>query len=219
MNRLLPALLLLLAAGSLRAALPDAVRRACFSAAVTERSSGQTWDVTSWETWRGAPLRIAEVGADTIAEQDGKPSPAGWAKTTVALLMPPQTEANPQPTQRLTLTVTPTGTLPKASFDLLLLRDAPLPPCSVKAWGGRLAIVSDAGDWYIAADDPKARVTVAEGPERRTTVKVEGLTPQDLKPVSAALLVGEGPLPTPPPLPEAKPAAPAAPKKPATPAR
>lgn len=214
MNRLALALLPLLAAAGLRAALPEAVRRACFSAAVTERSSGQTWAVTSWETWRNAPLRIAEVGADTLAEQDGKPGPAACAKTAVALLMPLQTEANPRPTQRLTLTVTPTGAQPKAAFDLLLLRDAPLPPCTVKAWGGRLAIVADAGDWYLAPDDPKARVTIAEGPERRTTVKVEAPAPQGLAPVSAALLVGEGPLPAPPPLPEKKPAALKAPAAP-----
>lgn len=210
MNRLTLVLLPILAAAGLRAALPDTVRRACFSAAVTEHPSGQTWDVTSWETWRNSPLRIAEVGVDTIAEQDGRPGPADCAKTAVALLMPPQTEANPQPTQRLTLTVTPSGTQPKASFDLLLLRDAPLPPCSVKAWGGRLAIVSDAGDWYLAAEDPKARIAIAEGPERRTTVKVEGLMPKGLAPVSTALLVGEGPLPPPPPLPEAKSSAPKA---------
>lgn len=198
MRRLFPIFLLLLAAGGLRAALPDAVRRACFSAAVIERPTGQTWRVTSWDAWRSAPLRISETGADTVAEQDGAPDPAGRARTTVSLRMPPQTDANPRPTQRLTVTVTPAGALPKAAFDILLLRDAPLPPCSVKAWGGRLAIVSDAGDWYIAADDPKARVSVDEGPDRRTTVKVEGLTPKGLAPVSAALLVGEGPLPPPP---------------------
>lgn len=196
---LLPALLLLLAAGTLRAALPDAVRRACFSAAVVERTSDVTWDVTSWEAWRSHPLRVREEGSGTVAEQDGKPSPAGWANTAVSLLMPRQTEAVTLPTQRLSVTVRPTDALPpKVAFDILLLRDAPLPPCSVKAWGGRLAVVSDAGDWYLAADDPKARVSVAEGAERRTTVKVEGLVPKGGAPVSATLLVGEGPLPVPP---------------------
>lgn len=208
MKRLLPALLLsIIAADALRAALPDAVRQACFSAAVTERTTGSSWGVSSWETWRGNPMRIREVGEDTIAEQDGTASPAGWATTTVSLLMPRQTEANPQPTQRLTVTVTPTEAIPeKAVFDILLLKDAPLPPCSVKPWGNRIAIVSDASDWYLAADDSKARVSVQEGADRKTTVKLEGLSPKGKAPVSATLLVGEGPLPTPPPS-DAKPQA------------
>lgn len=39
---------------------------------------------------------------------------------------------------------------------------------------------------------------MAEGVDRRTTVKVEGLVPKGGAPVSATLLVGEGPLPVPP---------------------
>ena len=187
----------------LRAELPEAVRNACFSAVVIEKTTNSAWAITSWQKWTTAPMRITEAGADTIAEQDGAPNPNGWATTSLALRMPPQTDEVPYPTQQLTLTLKPTDIAPKATtYTCHLLHEAALPPCSVKQWGKRLALVADEGDWYLAPADPAAKITIEEG-TRRVTISAEpAADAKTKKTLTATLLVGEGPLPAPLPLSE-----------------
>jgi len=200
MRLLAPLLLAAFLAPALSAALPDAVRQACFSATVRNEAGGDAWRVLSWDAWLDAPLQISEGAEGTLAVAEGAPSPAGDARTAVALLMPPQTDATPCPVQRLTLSVTLADARPEASYELCLVAGAALPPCQVKQWGRRLALVADAGDWYVAAEDPEATITLGkEAQGRRATLRVAGRKAKGAAPASAALLVGEGPLP--PPLP------------------
>ena len=158
----LPALLLALAAGALRAELPPAVLDACLRPTLTEHASGQTWAAMTRAKWEAAPLRVHERGGLQVAEADGLAPTNGWAAVTLTLSQRPQTAANPRPMQTFAVSARPVHPLREATFDVALIRDAPLPPCSVRQWGGRVALVAEAGDWYVVAGDPKATLTRTE---------------------------------------------------------
>ncbi len=193
-----PALILLATlAPCARAALPDAVLEACLRPTLTEEAFGLSWHATTRQDWERAPLRVTEAEGRVTAEADGAEHPNGWVKTRLTLSQPPLTDANPRPTQTFTVTATPTGVTPSTTLRFELLKDAPLPPCKPQAWGGRIALVADAGDWYVIADNPKAQLIRAEGDPVRWTLR-ETRTVDARTPASAAILVGEGPLPPPP---------------------
>lgn len=180
-----------------RAALPEAVLEACLRPTLTEEASGATWHATTRQDWERAPLRVTEAQNRLTAEADGAEHPNGWVKTRLTLSQPPQTDAAPRPTQTFTVTATPTGVTPTTTLRFELIKDAPLPPCKATVWGGRPALVADAGDWYVIAANPKARLIRAEGTPPRWTLR-ETLTVDARVPASAAILIGEGPLPPPP---------------------
>lgn len=211
----LPALLLALAAGALRAELPPAVLEACLRPTLTEHASGQTWAAMTRAKWEAAPLRVHERGGLQVAEADGLAPTNGWAAVTLTLSQRQQTAANPRPMQTFAVSARPVHPLREATFDVALIRDAPLPPCSVRQWGGRVALVAEAGDWYVVAGDPKATLTRTEGAEPRWTLALKGLRATPDAPATASLLVGEGALPpeprtVPPPVRRAPPKPPKA---------
>ncbi len=199
-------------AAAVRAELPAAVAEACLAPTLTEQATGKSWAAMSRAKWDSAPVRVHERDGLLIAEMDGAEHPSGWVKTLLTLSQKPQTAAEPRPVQTFTVTATPTGVLPRTRLVFDLLKAAPLPPCSVKAWAGRPALVADAGDWYVIAADPKAEIVRAEGTPPRWTLTVRAAT-DGRSPLKASILVGEGPLP-----PEPRPAE-AAPVKAAAPTR
>ena len=146
------------AASCLRAALPESVMEACLAPSVREQTSAKRWQVLSRTEWESRPVRISEAGGITTAEQDGAEHPSGWVKTKVRLEMPPQTDETPQPMQTLTVEARATAVLPSLTVDFYLLQQAKLPPYTVTLWHGCPALVAEAGDWYIVAGDPAAKV-------------------------------------------------------------
>ncbi len=195
MNRLLATLLIALVGTALHAALPEAVRQACFSATAQEHTTGAAWTITSWEAWSSGGVQIVETPGETRAEQAGLPHPSDLAQTHLAVITPEATEANPNPIQRLTVTLTPSGALNPFKVTLTLIANRPLPPCQVKPWGKRLAIVSTTNDWYIIPDDARAKVALGKDDARHTTVSIGPMVTTERHPLTATLLVGEGPLP------------------------
>ncbi len=193
--RTAPLLALALAAGALRAELPPAVLEACLTPTLTERASGQTWAAMTRARWEAAPLRVHERDGLQIAEADGLAPTNGWAAVTLTLSQRPQSAANPRPMQTFAVAARPLPPLRETTFDVALLHDAPLPPCTVRQWGGRVALVADAGDWYLVAGDPKATLTRTEGARPRWTLALRGLPAKLGVPATATLLVGEGALP------------------------
>ncbi len=191
-----------LVAATARAGLPEAILDACLAPSVTEHATGRTWQACTRKAWETRPLRVHERDGLQIAEQDGAEHPSGWVKTTLTLTQKPQSAANPRPTQTFTVTATPTGVLPETTLTIALLKDAPLPPCTVRQWGDRLALVADAGDWYLIAGRPKDTFVQREDPaapgKRRWTLTAENLRAKGQTPVRAAFLIGEGALPPPP---------------------
>lgn len=192
-------LLTLFCAVLVKAALPDAVLKAVLSPAITDTTLERTWQLTTPETWLSSPTRVSELGGMTTSVQSGADHPSGWVKTELILTMPPQTDANPNPIQTFTLKATPVGVTPKTTLTFLFLNQAVLPPCSVRTWKGCPALVSDANDWYIIAQDPKARITRSDTDPVKTTLAVADCTTGKTQPVSRAVLLGEGPLPPEPP--------------------
>lgn len=185
----------LLGLGSVSFALPDSVLEACFSPALTEQISGKTWQVTSQEKWENSPLHISEAGGVTTASQPGAEHPNGWVKTEVILLAPPQTDANPLPTQTFTVKATPVGITPKTTLTFTFLNQAVLPPHTIRTWNGFPAIVATAGDWYIIAQDAKAAITETNQDPVKTTLFIANSSTEKTTPIAHSILVGEGPLP------------------------
>lgn len=183
------------AASCLRAALPESVMEACLAPSVREQASAKRWQVLSRAEWESRPVRISEAGGITTAEQDGAEHPSGWVKTKVRLEMPPQTDEMPQPMQTLTVEARATAVLPSLTVDFYLLQQAKLPPYTVTLWHGCPALVAEAGDWYIVAGDPAAKVIKTDEPEPKTTLVLEHQRAKQGEAVSASIRVGEGPLP------------------------
>lgn len=186
---------LILGLSSLAFALPDAVLEACFSPMLTEHTSGKTWQVTSQAKWESSPLDISELGGVTTATQAGNEHPAGWVKTEVILVAPPQTAANPCPMQTFTVKAKPTGIIPKTTLTFTFLDQAILPPYTVRTWQGFPAIVSKANDWYIIAQDKRAVITTTNTDPSKTTLSIPNCSSEKTAPISQAIRVGEGPLP------------------------
>lgn len=187
-----------LAAAAGYAALPDSVIEACLAPALCDRTSNIQWQVMTRAQWESAPTRIAETGGRTVAEQDGREQPNGWVRTTVSLSMAPLSEANPRPMQTLAIEATPSGVLPATTLDFIFVQAAKLPPYTLRVWQGRPALVADAGDWYIVADNPKTKVIRSEEASPATTLVLEAQRTEKRVPLRAAILVGEGPLPAEP---------------------
>ena len=176
--------------------LPGDVVSACLSPSLTERVSGLSWRVLTPEAW-GRSIDVGESPDTLTLAQDGAAHPNGWVRTRVTVTQAPRTAANPAPVQTLTVTATPSGILPETTVVFDLLKEAALPPCTAKAWGGRPALVADAGDWFIIAGSPKAKLVRLEGEQPRWTL-TETATAKGSAPVSASLRVGVGALPAEP---------------------
>lgn len=178
----------------LRAALPAELIDALLSPSLTETVSGKSWQVTTRERWLSSPMQVSERGGITTTRQPGAGHPSGWVTTDLTLAMVPPTPEAPQPMQTFTLTATPAGIVPRTSLVFTFLNEAELPPCTVRTWKGLPAIVATAGDWYIIAKDPAATITQSHQKPVKTTLSVAGST-EKRTPLSAAILLGEGPLP------------------------
>ena len=183
------------AASWLRAALPESVMEACLAPYVREQASAKRWQLLSRAEWESRPVRISETGGVTTAELEGNEHPSGWVKTTIRLEMPPQTDETPRPMQTLTVEARATSVLPSLTVDFYLLQKALLPPYTVTLWHGCPALVAEAGDWYIIAGDPAAKIIKTDESEPKTTLVLENQRAKQGEAVSASIRVGEGPLP------------------------
>lgn len=199
MRCILPLLAGLLLGTIARAELPSAVLHACLSPELTEHASATTWQILTPERWETQPTAISEAAGITRATQPGLPHPNGWVETTLSLEMPEQTDACPNPMQRFTIEARPNGALPKTTLDFRFLSQAKLPPYTVTTWCGRPALVALAGDWYIVADSPQARLIKTDEPQPKTTLILANQTTERRTPLRATICVGEGPLPAPTP--------------------
>lgn len=191
--------MMVVAAGALcpaRAELPESVVAACLAPEVRESVLGVCWQVTSQARWEGEPVHISERISATQAEQAGLPHPQGLAETRVSLTMPAQTAAEPCPMQTWQVEVTPSTQVPEMTLDFHLLQRAPLPPCEVRTWNGLPALVATAGDWYLIAGTPTAKILQTEEAVPLTTLVVAGVRAQKARPVRVKLYVGEGALPS-----------------------
>lgn len=184
-----------------QAALPAEVLEALLSPTLTDTSLNATWQVMTPEKWFTSPTRVSELGGVTTSVQAGADHPSGWVKTELIVTMPPQTQANPQPTQTLTLKALPLGITPKTTLTFTFLNAAQLPPYTVRTWQGYPALAADAGDWYIIARDKQALINQSHSRPVKTTLSVANRTAEKTAPLSVSLLLGEGPLP-PEPAPE-----------------
>lgn len=182
-----------------QAALPDALLKALLSPTLTDPLTNTTWQVTSLEQWLSAPTRVSELGGVTTSAQDGAEHPAGWVRTELILTMPPRTESNPRPTQTFTLKAVPLGITPKTTLTFTFLNAAELPPYTVRTWQGFPALVATAGDWYVIAQDPAARITRTHDAPVKTTLSIADCTTEKTLPLTRSILIGEGPLPPEPP--------------------
>lgn len=187
--------LFILSLSSLAFSLPESVLEACFAPVLTDQISGKSWQVTSQEKWDTSPLNISETGGITTARLPGADHPDGWVKTEVILLAPPQTEANPCPTQTFTIKATPAGITPKTTLTFTFINQAHLPPHTIRTWQGFPALVSTANDWYVIVRDAQARITETHDAPVKTTVSITGCSSEKRTPIERSILVGEGPLP------------------------
>ncbi|MEG2415615.1 MAG: hypothetical protein RSB14_00040 [Kiritimatiellia bacterium] len=181
------------------AEFPPLVLDACFSTTVTDSASNRTWQIKPRTQWIANPIRISECEGTTTASQDGVAHPNGWATTAISIVTPPLTETDPCPIQRQSYTVRTMGVAPQTDITFTLINNKVLPPCTIKPWGDRLAIVSNANDWYLIAEASNARLTVSDSEPKHYTLTVPPITVKGHKDVTATLLTGEGPLPPVPP--------------------
>ncbi len=188
----------LLCASLTYAALPECVMRACLQPEIFDYTANKSWQVMSQERWEVAPLEVQESAILTTITLNGTPHPDDWMTTSIVLSAPNPTDAHPYPTQTLKISAHPTGLVPQMRLDVVLIKDAKLPPYRIQQWGNRIAIVAEAGDWYIAADEASATITQDNSADQLLTVTVANLTATREKPASVSLLVGEGPLPVAP---------------------
>ena len=182
--------------------LPNEVIFACLSPSLTEQASGLSWQALSPKNW-GKAVNVQEGEARLTFSQDGAAHPNDWVKTRITLSQAPQTEANPAPVQTLTVTAIPSGVLHETTVIFDLLKEAALPPCTAKVWGGRPALVADAGDWFIIAESATAKLIRVEGEKPRWTL-TETKTARGVDEISASFRVGAGPLPPEPAAPAGK---------------
>lgn len=187
--------LALFCAALARAALPEAVLQALLSPVLSDTLSRKSWQVTTPERWIGSPTRVSELGGITTSVQSGADHPDGWVRTELILTMPPRTDETPQPTQTFTVKALPLGVTPKTTLTFTFLNEAELPPCTVRTWQGFPALVAVSGDWYIIAQDAKARITQSHDTPMKTTLSVSDCTTEKTSPLSRSILIGEGPLP------------------------
>ncbi len=185
----------LLGASSVYAVLPESVIRACLAPELKDHTADVTWQVMDAKTWDSAPIEVGEAEDTTLLELPGKEHPSGWLRTSVRLRAPKPTDAQPCPTQTLSVEARSEGIVSQMTVDFVLLKDAKLPPYRIRQWGNRIAIVAEAGDWYIAADEATATITESHTPERTVTLRVPNCAVTLSAPASASLLIGEGPLP------------------------
>ncbi len=180
------------------AVLPESVLTACLSPEIKDHTAALSWQVMDAKTWNTSPIEVSEVGTTTELELDGKEHPNGWLRTEVRLEAPKPTDAAPMPTQRLLVTARSTGVLPQTTVDFVLLKEAKLPPYRIEPWGDRIAIIAEAGDWYLATEAKTATITQSNTADRALTVCVPNCKVTLSEPATATLLVGEGPLPASP---------------------
>lgn len=193
--RALLLLLSLTACASLRA-LPESLLSRLFDAsAVTAGTEG------SWQLCGGRPpsegLRVtAFPDGSTETRTDCPPHPNRLAEATMTRTFMPADSAG-RSRLRLAYTLRPITDRPSIGLSVTLFAAEGLPPCSVRPWGRRLALVSDAGDWHIIADSPDATFTVSEGESPRIVLSVPDVTLSPGRSVTLSVTVGDGPLPPP----------------------
>lgn len=182
--------------------LPNEVIFACLSPNLTEQASGLSWQALTPEAW-GKAITVQEGEERHTFSQDGAAHPNDWVRTRITLSQAPQTAANPAPIQTLTVTAIPSGIIPETTVTFNLLKEAALPPCTAKVWGGRPALVANAGNWFIIAESAKAKLVRVEGEKPRWTL-TETKTAKGIDEISASFRVGAGSLPPEPAAPAGK---------------
>ena len=177
------------------AMLPESVERACFSMQLEDVVHQTRWEVSSWDTWRGA------AGLSLQMDKDGGYSaslPGAMDKneiflTELTLSSPAITSYQQQPLQTLTLTVTAKGFVEKTTVLVDLMKDVELPPFTIQVVHGRMVMVANDKQWYIVIDDPKARVHQAKDNSYRVTVSVAAMEfDGKVRQQTAKLYIGEG---------------------------
>ncbi len=185
----------LLCASFAVAALPESVVKACLSPEIYDHTANKSWPIMTFEQWEKGSLEVQETATATILTAEGKPHPEDWLTTSVTLNAPTPTDDASVPMQTLTVTARAHGIVPQMMVDFVLVKEANLPPYKIQPWGNRIAIVAEAGNWYIVTGDPAMTVTQAETPERALTITLAKRLTTPTEPARATLLVGEGPLP------------------------
>lgn len=194
--RCLLSILLLSAWGSLRA-LPTSFGDILFGATASTAGSEKPWRLSDGLPTSGLRIDMLPDGT-TKTVSDCPPHPDRLATATMTRLLEPVGDDGRE-RFRLTYTVTAAADFPKVRLSVTLLASDRFPPCSVRPWGDRLALVADAGDWYIITDRPEAAFTVSAAEPPRITLTIPRTDLSFHRPAVFSLTVGDGPLP---PVPE-----------------